>query len=36
VNALKKEELVKGQKLIQKEFMETGKVNTIQKKYYLR
>nr|XP_020011854.1 canalicular multispecific organic anion transporter 1 [Castor canadensis] len=26
VNALKKEELVKGQKLIQKEFMETGKV----------
>lgn len=36
-NALKeKEELVKGQKLIKKEFVETGKVNTTRRKYCLR
>lgn len=37
VTALKeKEELVRGQKLIKKEFMETGKVNTTCRKYCSR
>ena len=37
VTALKeKEELVRGQKLIKKEFMETGKVNTTRRKYCSR
>lgn len=36
VTALKeKEELVRGQKLIKKEFMETGKVNTTRRKVLL-